>query len=150
MSTTTYSELVLKAFELTDSHDLQAMTELMAPDCEFVTPAAALTGRTALLGYFEPLVVAFPDAHHTIPTVIVAGDTVVLEGTWSGTHTGVLATPQGALAPTGLVGTFPFAGICRVRQNLVESVHIYHDSRFFTEIAVEAQRRAHTLGRAVA
>jgi steroid delta-isomerase-like uncharacterized protein len=44
---------------------------------------------------------ALPDSRATFNNAVVSGDTVVLEVTWNGTHTGPLQTPTGALAPTG-------------------------------------------------
>jgi steroid delta-isomerase-like uncharacterized protein len=44
---------------------------------------------------------AMPDSNGTIESVAVSGNTVVLELTWRGTHTGPLRTPSGDLPPTG-------------------------------------------------
>jgi steroid delta-isomerase-like uncharacterized protein len=44
---------------------------------------------------------AMPDSNATIESVHVSGDTVILELTWRGTHTGPLRTPGGDLPATG-------------------------------------------------
>ena len=43
---------------------------------------------------------AFPDAKGTITKVTEGADTVVLEITWQGTHTGDLVSPMGDIPPT--------------------------------------------------
>jgi steroid delta-isomerase-like uncharacterized protein len=44
---------------------------------------------------------ALPDSKASIDNVVASGNTVVLELTWRGTHTGPLPTPKGSLAGTG-------------------------------------------------
>jgi steroid delta-isomerase-like uncharacterized protein len=44
---------------------------------------------------------AFPDSRATFHGAVAAGNTVVLELTWNGTHQGPLQTPGGPVAPTG-------------------------------------------------
>jgi steroid delta-isomerase-like uncharacterized protein len=44
---------------------------------------------------------AFPDSKATFQNAVVSGNTVVLELTWKGTHTGPLETPKGPIAATG-------------------------------------------------
>ena len=44
---------------------------------------------------------ALPDSKATFHSALVSGNTVVLEVTWRGTHTGPLQTPRGEIAPTG-------------------------------------------------
>jgi len=44
---------------------------------------------------------AIPDSKATFHSALVSGNTVVLEVTWRGTHTGPLRTPGGEIASTG-------------------------------------------------
>lgn len=44
---------------------------------------------------------AFPDVTGTVTSAVEAGDKVYMEITWQGTHTGPMATPEGAIPPTG-------------------------------------------------
>jgi predicted ester cyclase len=50
---------------------------------------------------FQGWAAAFPDSRATFHGAVAAGNTVVLEITWAGTHQGPLETPGGRLAPTG-------------------------------------------------
>ncbi len=43
---------------------------------------------------------AFPDSKATFHDAFVSGNTVVLEVSWKGTHTGPLQTPNGSIAAT--------------------------------------------------
>jgi steroid delta-isomerase-like uncharacterized protein len=61
-----------------------------------------LTGADATLEAFKGWGQAFPDSAGTVRAGHVADDgAVVLEVTWSGTHSGPLQTPGGPIAPTG-------------------------------------------------
>lgn len=127
------TDLVLRVFQLVDKHDFDEMAKLFSPDGELITPFSALTpegafrGREAIIANFAPLADSFPDSRHTIPTVIESGDYVVLEGRWSGTNTGDFSTGADAIQATGKHVDFAFAGICKVKGDMVESVHIHHD-----------------------
>lgn len=44
---------------------------------------------------------AFPDSRATFNNAIAAGNTVILEVTWRGTHSGPMETPAGTIAATG-------------------------------------------------
>lgn len=44
---------------------------------------------------------AIPDSKATFHNALVSGNTVVLEVTWRGTHTGPLQMPSGEVSPTG-------------------------------------------------
>jgi steroid delta-isomerase-like uncharacterized protein len=44
---------------------------------------------------------AIPDSKASFHTASASGNTVVLEVTWHGTHTGTLQTAKGEIAPTG-------------------------------------------------
>lgn len=44
---------------------------------------------------------AFPDSNATFEAAHVSGNTVILEVTWRGTHSGPLPTPTGEIPATG-------------------------------------------------
>jgi steroid delta-isomerase-like uncharacterized protein len=44
---------------------------------------------------------AIPDSKATIDNAVASGNTVLLEVTWRGTHSGPLQTPKGSFAATG-------------------------------------------------
>ena len=58
-------------------------------------------GVDDVLAVWRGWATAIPDSKATFHTASAAGNTVVLEVTWQGTHTGPLQTPGGEIAPTG-------------------------------------------------
>ena len=59
--------------------------------------------------------------------MIESGDTYAGEARYTGTHRGVLATPQGELPPTGQRVSWDSADVVRVADGKIVSWHIYHD-----------------------
>jgi predicted ester cyclase len=70
---------------------------------------------------------AFPDIKVVATYQVIAADTVVKESTYSGTHTGILRTPRGDLAPTGKRVQGSQVAVQRVRDGQVWSEHLYFD-----------------------
>lgn len=100
---------VEEGFRRNDANDVDGFVELMAADCEWETPDGPLRGREEVRDYVGHFRTAFPDGRHTIDHAIEADDTVAIRGHWTGTHTGVLATPQGDVPPTGRTVDMTFA-----------------------------------------
>lgn len=120
-------ELARQILELTDRHDWVAREAMLAPDCEFVTPAGAQRGPAATTAFSAPYAEAFPAARHQVDLVVGAGDAAVAEGLWIATHRGPLVTPQGPIPATGRTVTVPFVMTMRVSGELIASVHVYFD-----------------------
>ena len=64
---------------------------------------------------------AFPDIHGRIWTSAGAGNTAVLEITWTGTNDGPLETPGGTIPATGKAVEFDDAQVYTVENGLVTS-----------------------------
>ena len=60
-----------------------------------------LQGPDETLVAWQGWAAAFSDAAPVFHGAWVSGNTVVLEVSWKGTHTGELDTPKGPIAPTG-------------------------------------------------
>ena len=58
------------------------------------------SGGDEVLGYAQGWKMAFPDMVGTCDRRHVAGDVLLEECTWTGTHTGDMMTPNGAIPPT--------------------------------------------------
>ena len=58
-------------------------------------------GADQTIALFQGWAEAIPDSKATFDNVVASGNTVLLEVTWRGTHTGPLKTPKGYFAPTG-------------------------------------------------
>jgi steroid delta-isomerase-like uncharacterized protein len=59
--------------------------------------------------------------------VSVSGNTVTLELTWRGTHTGPLQTPTGALPPSGKTIGIRACQVVEVADGKVQAVRHYFD-----------------------
>lgn len=75
----------------------------MSPDLvheEFGT-GRRVEGVDSVLQRLEDGRTAFPDLRGEVLRVLSGGDSTAVEIRWTGTHTGPLATPSGAVPPTG-------------------------------------------------
>jgi predicted ester cyclase len=84
-------------------------------------------GHEPFREYLEVFKRAMPDAHAIIENLFQAGDTVIVEGRFVGTHTGPLASPDGDLDPTGATVDLHFADVSRVHAAKIVSYHTYYD-----------------------
>jgi len=66
-----------------------------------------------------------PDAHMEIVNVVEAGDRVVIEGRFKGTHTSELVTPQGAIPASGNAIDLPFADYFQLANGKIIDHHVY-------------------------
>jgi predicted ester cyclase len=122
------ADLVVHQLHLVDQHDHAGAAAYETEDCEYVTPFASLHGPDAIRAAREVLANGFPDAHHEILNVVDAAPDVVVEATWTGTHTGPLVTPQGEIPPTGKGVAIPMAVVAHVEDDCITSTHIYYDN----------------------
>jgi steroid delta-isomerase-like uncharacterized protein len=70
---------------------------------------------------------ALPDSKATFHNAVVSGDTVLLEVTWSGTHTGPLQTANGPLAATGKRIELRACQVFQVAAGKAQSMRQYFD-----------------------
>ena len=119
--------VVERVLALADARDRDGFDDLLAPDAEFVMPAASVRGREAIAGFGRAWDRAFTGGRHTIRGVAEDGDRVVVEVGWTATHTGPLATPQGEIPATGRQVSMDHVLAVRVDGDLLASMHVYMD-----------------------
>jgi steroid delta-isomerase-like uncharacterized protein len=80
-----------------------AVRASITPDIVYdeVATRRRLQGADQVIGVWQGWAKAFPDSKCTFQNAFTSGNTVVLELTWQGTHTGPLETPAGPVAATG-------------------------------------------------
>ncbi len=78
---------------------------------ENTDPTGTIRGCDALYQYVSVFKNAIPDATLNPKTFVESGNTVVTEGTFTGTFTKPLASPQGELPPRGKSFELPFMEI---------------------------------------
>ena len=70
---------------------------------------------------------AFPDLTATVLDTFVAGDRIVAEVQWEGTHSGALEGPLGTIAPTNKRGVIQAAIVATVQNDKLVELHQYFD-----------------------
>ena len=115
----------LKAF---NAHDLEAVARDSAPDIELTAPGGIkLKGVQAAKEYNQSWLKAFPDARIENRKLVAQGNTVVVEGTFSGTHAGPLKTPMGDVPPTGRKLKGEFIQVFEIDRGLVKRNYLMYD-----------------------
>jgi steroid delta-isomerase-like uncharacterized protein len=118
-------------YEALNHDDLDAAVALFAEDVETITPGGTEKGRDAFRALGEAFLRAVPDMHHDIVRTFEDGDTIVVEGVYSGTQTGPLETPQGTLPASGNEFAFPYVDIMQARDGVCVSHRVYWDNVTF-------------------
>jgi steroid delta-isomerase-like uncharacterized protein len=111
-----------------NAHDEPKLRELNAEDAVFEAPGDVhLEGRDATTEYAMAWLRAFPDATITVNNELVAGDWVVQEFTFSGTHEDTLMSPGGEIPATNKRLNGRGVQILRVEGDTVADTRLYFD-----------------------
>ena len=98
----TTREAFEKGTDTFNAHDIDGFASVLADDVVYRAPGGISgQGKAACAQFFAGWIDAFPDAHVEVHEVHIDGDFAVEQGTFSGTHRGVLRSPAGAIPPTG-------------------------------------------------
>lgn len=127
------AELVRSNIEAWNRRDFDYIAEHTAPDALLTDAGSGQTwsGREGTLQYNTMWADAFPDGKITIDRIIEAGDTVVVEYTGHGTHTGPMVTSGGTVPATGREVTLRFCDVNEVSDGMVRKQTTYADSGSF-------------------
>jgi steroid delta-isomerase-like uncharacterized protein len=106
-----------------------AVRKASAPNLVYdeVATARNVRGLEDVLKVWQGWAEAIPDSKATFQNELVSGNTVVLELTWRGTHTGPLQTPAGTLQPTGKKINLRAVQIIQMSGDKTTSVRQYFD-----------------------
>lgn len=98
----TIRETFEKSTTAFNAHDVGGLADLIADDAVYRAPGGMSgAGKRACTQFFEGWLTAFPDARVAVRDLYICGDVVVEEGTFTGTHHGILQSPAGDVPPTG-------------------------------------------------
>jgi steroid delta-isomerase-like uncharacterized protein len=86
-----------------------------------------IEGAEATVAALQAWKTAMPDAAGTVRNVLASGNTVALEVTWEGTHTGPLETPSGPIAASGRHQRTPGVWSVDVTDGKIRSSRQYFD-----------------------
>jgi steroid delta-isomerase-like uncharacterized protein len=109
------TEFVNNWLDAVNRGDLDMLVGMCQPDVELSNPDGVSRGAEGVRIMFKPIVDAFSERQSQVSNIVESGDTVVAEFVFSGKHTGPLASPQGAVPPTGKTISFPMIGIYQLR-----------------------------------
>jgi steroid delta-isomerase-like uncharacterized protein len=117
-----------------NAHDADARMASETPDIESILPGGiTLRGPQEVVSFLAIFWDALPDAKLTYEREVAAGDTVVIEGTLTGTHTGTFRGPAGDIPASGNAITLRYASVKRVRDGKVASERLYFDQLDFLQ-----------------
>ena len=120
------------------SGDQEALGQLYAADAIAEAPdAPQIRGGPAVAEYLLSFKRAFPDASFESARKHDTADTAIDEGYFRGTHTGVLTTPEGDVAPTGKSLRLRECDILTVANGVAVAHHFYYDQLdFMTQLGL--------------
>jgi predicted ester cyclase len=114
--------------EAFNAHDIDGFADVLDDDVVFQAPGGLSgQGKTACAEFYGGWLAAFPDGHVEIRGIHIVDDIVVEEGTFSGTHSGILHTPAGDIPPTGRGISLEYVQVLRFRDGKHTSFNLMFD-----------------------
>ncbi len=122
--------LARSLYEAWNERNFDLAVESTAPDGRIIDTGSGQTwnGPDGARQYNTMWANAFPDGRITIDRIIAADDTVVVEYTGTGTHTGTLETPMGPIPATGRSMTLHLCDVTEFSNGKVRMQRTYMDS----------------------
>jgi predicted ester cyclase len=99
MSAQENEELALTVIEALNTRDLSWWSQNLSDPYVAEYPGVPVLNKTQSIGYNKRFVIAFPDSHFEVNSVVAQGDQVFTHWTVSGTHAERLATVTGRTIP---------------------------------------------------
>ena len=122
-------EVVDRGMEAWRAHDADAFASTYNDDARISAPggmeARGPDGARMFMAMWNQ---AFPDNEISIAREHECGSVLVQEGTFSGTHTGNLTTPDGqTIPPTGRTVKAPYVDVFEIENDHVAAERLYFD-----------------------
>ena len=132
--TMTAREAFQQGTDTFNAHDIDGFADVLADDVVFEAPGGMRgEGKAACVEFFGSWFTAFPDAHVEIHGVHVIDDVAVEEGTFTGTHDGVLRSPMGDIPPTGRPVKVDYIQVLHFRDGKHSSFNLMFDRLLMLE-----------------
>ena len=132
--TMTTREAFERGTDTFNAHDKDGFAEVLADDVVFTAPGGMRgEGKPACVEFYGSWHSAFPDAHVEVHNVHFIGDIAVEEGTFSGTHNGILPTPAGDIPPTRRAVRLDYIQVLRFRDGKHASFNLMFDRLLMLE-----------------
>jgi steroid delta-isomerase-like uncharacterized protein len=138
---TAASEVGQRFIDAFNAHDERRIRELNGENAVFEAPGdVRVEGRDAATEYALAWLRAFPDARITVHNEFAAGDWVVQEFTFTGTHDGTLSSPAGEIPATHRTFNGRGVQIFRVEGEAVADTRLYFDQvQVMTQLGLMSQ-----------
>ena len=122
-------KLVEAEFETWNAKDIDRWLDLYAEAPRMIAPGGVvLDGREGARLFWHGYRDAFPDNHVHLQLLVDRDDDAVVEATFEGTHTAVLAGADGTrIEPTGSHVSVPFVSIYRTEGGRISTHRLYFD-----------------------
>ena len=117
---------VVDAFNADDWDRFRALTTTDTVYNEYGTQRV-INGQDDIIEAMQGWKQAMPDVIGTVMSSCASGNTVTLEVSWTGTHTGPLVSPAGTIEPSGKSQTTPSAWIMEFEGVKVRESSLYFD-----------------------
>jgi steroid delta-isomerase-like uncharacterized protein len=120
--------------EAFNSQDADARKRIEADNIEVTMPGGmTMQGPDQVIEVVRVFWEALPDGKINAEKSISAGDTVVNEGSLTGTHTGPFRSPAGEVPPSGNNVNLRYAAVKRFEGDKLVSEHLYFDQLEFMQ-----------------
>ena len=111
-----------------NAHDIEGFAEVLADDVVFEAPGGLRgEGKAACVEFYNSWFRAFPDAHVDVHGLHILNNVAVEEGTFTGTHNGILHGPTGDVPPTGRPVKISYIQVLRFRDGKHVSFNLMFD-----------------------
>lgn len=109
--------------------DWDAVKRVVAPEVVYdeVSTNRKVQGVDKVLDLWKGWAAAFPDSKATVENAHASGNTVILELTWRGSHTGPLQTSAGKIPATGKPVEFRACQVIDVANGKTQTIRQYFD-----------------------
>ena len=132
-------------YEHWNAREFERVAELIAEDGEIVIVGSdtRFRGPDGSLEFSRMWADGFPDGKVTIDRTVASADTVVVEFTGRGKHTGTLRGPAGDIPATGRSVTLHLCDVHDIRGGKIRKLSSYFDSAsLLQQLGVMAEARA--------
>jgi len=128
MSAEENRRLALTVIEGFNTRDLDPWSEKLSDDYAAEYPGVPTLNKEQSIGYIKRFVIAFPDTHFEIHSIVAQGDQVFVHWTVSGTQSERLATVTGrTIPPTRRRATVSGVLLTEVRDDKIARERWYWD-----------------------
>lgn len=132
--TMTAREAFERGTDTFNAHDIDGFAAVLANDVVFQAPGEMRgQGKPACVEFYGGWLSAFPDGHVEVHDVHFIDDVAVEEGTFSGTHNGILHTPNGEIPATGRSVSLDYIQVLHFRDGKHVSFNLMFDRLLMLE-----------------